>query len=319
MSKLYSPEDSIRGACHANLISKSALRALAGQAPNNVWFVDAENGNDNDSGKVWQKAFATINKLDDVLEEWDWVYLIGDTTGFNEAYTCSLDGVRFIGAGNIPGQCIWTAPTVAGSWCLKLTGAFCRVENIRFRPVAYTTSGIPSAIQLAATADYTSIVGCRFQGRADSYKAIYMPAAAVDNVKAIGNEFIYLNTATYGAAIFGAETGGQTFGGWEIVDNRFNSCVTAIDMAMRACLVKGNTFDYVGVAATGDLGNVLSLGLDPSGTSSGGNTITGNYFGGDYALALYKPSTGGDNWMGNFAAIKATTCPNGVTVLPPAA
>jgi hypothetical protein len=55
--------------------------------------------------------------------------------------------------------------------------------------------------------------------------------------------------------------------------------------------------------------------IDLSGTGSGGNTVgPGNSFGGAYTSSLYIGGAAADNWAGNYGAITATYCPNGITV-----
>lgn len=279
-----------------------------------AWFVDSVNGEDSHSfGKTWNKAFKTITEAVDHMEAGDTLYMKGS---FNESVSCDLEGVRFVGVGTGPYQATWTAPTVVGSYCLKMAAAAQRVENIRFRPVAYTTSGIPSGIQLSGAA-YGQIVGCRFMGKTGSYKAIYSPVCDSDNVLIEGNEFIYMNTATHGAAIFGVEAGGLSYSGWQIRRNIFNSCVTAIDINGRVCVLEENIIMIGGISAAAAVGAVCTMGIDLSGTSSGGNMVTRNTLGGAYTTALYVPGAANDCWFGNYVPITSTTAPYGLSVANP--
>lgn len=262
-------------------------------------YVDSVNGNDNASGRSWKNALATIAVAEAKAVSGDTIVLKGS---FNEAVTCDLDGVKFIGYGTGPRQTQWTAPTVAGSHVLSLTGDEWLVENLYIRPVAYTTSGIPAGIKLSG-ANYGYIRGCRFQGKTGSYKAIYMPAADCDNITVENNEFCYLNTATHGAAIWGVNAGGVSFSGWRILDNTFHSLVTAIKLSCRCALIRGNSVAEYGVNAAGAIAQILALGIDLSGTdatNSGGNIVWGNQLGGTYNATLYKVGASGDQWGGNF-------------------
>ena len=188
-----------------------------------------------------------------------------------------------------------------------------RVENIYFNPVVYTTSGTPASILLSG-ANHAQIIGNRFQGKTGSYAAIYSPVCNSDNVVIADNLFMYMNTATYGAGILGVEAGGLSYSGWQILRNYFNSCVTDIDINGRACLLKGNIHPIGGINASDALAAVTALAIDLSGTSSGGNTVTGCSLGGAYTSTLYKGGASQDNWAGNYAAITSTYCPNGITV-----
>ncbi len=268
--------------------------AGAGFAQNgDTWYVDSTDGDDDYNGKSWSTAFATIAVAVAAAAAGDTIFLLGS---FDEEVTVSLAGLKLIGAGVGPNQTVWTG--AADEVCLKLSAENCLVRNIKFRPPAYS-SGTPAAIQLG-NASYAEIVGCRFQGKAASHKAIYSPVCNSDNVRIEGCEFIYMNTATHGVAILGVEAGGLSYSGWKILGNIFNSCVTAIDINGRICVVAGNTIMEYGIAAAGTLGAVLALGIDLAGTSSGANAVWGNQLGGTYNATLYKVGASGDQWGGNY-------------------
>jgi hypothetical protein len=309
----YGPETSIRRACYDNLISKNSLLMLEGLTPDGVWFVDSTVSSSG-SGKNWSSAFSTIDEAVDAASAYDTIFLKGS---FSEAINCTTVGIKFIGVGSTPRETVWTAPTVAGSYCLTMGAAYQRVENIYMKPVIYTSSGVPAGIKLSG-ANWGVIRGVRFQGQTGSYKAIYSAVCDTDNLLIEDCDFMYMNTATNGAAILGVEAGGLSYSGWKILNSRFNSCVTGIDVNMRASLIRGCEFAVTGVAAAGTIGTVCTLAIDLSGTSSGGNTVTENTLDGAYTTALYKSGAGGDNWRGNYAAITSTTAPNGLTVEVPA-
>lgn len=268
----------------------------------NEWYVNSVTGNDSYSGKSAVSPKLTIAAAVALASAGDTIFIRGS---FDEAVTCSLAGVQFIGVGTGPQQSQWTAPTVAGSHCLKITGEQCLVENIKFRPVTYTTSGVPAGIHLSG-ANYTTIRKCRFQGKTGSYKAIYCSAADTDNVTIEDCEFIYLNTATHGAAIWGVNAGGVSFSGWKILRNTFHSCVTAIKLSCRAATIVGNTIAEYGINPAGAVAQLLALGIDLAGTdstNSGANAVWGNQLGGTYNATLYKVGASGDQWGGNFNVI----------------
>ena len=289
--------------------------AGAGFAQNgDTWYVNSTDGDDDYNGKSWTTAFATIAEAVAVAAAGDTIFLLGS---FNEAVTCALAGVKFIGAGTGPAQATWTAPTVAGSHCLKLTAGYCVVRNIKFRPVVYTGSGLPCAIHLVAASDYTRIIGCRFQGRAGSYAAIYC-SVPCGNVEIDGCEFLYMNTATHGKAIYGLAVGGSAHSAWRITDCIFNSCLADINIDGRTCLLEGNKHFIVGLSAAGAIGSAVTVqAIDLSGTDTGANVMTKCTLGGTYNLATYKPGDTGDVWMGNYCSIVATYAPNGLSVLVP--
>ncbi len=255
-------------------------------------FVDATNGNDGNPGNNPRKPLKTITRAVAVAEAGDTIFLLGS---FNEAVTVSLAGLRLIGLGTGPNQTTWTS--AADTVSLTISAQNVLVRNIKFRPPK-RTSGTPAAIQLG-NAGYARILGCRFQGQPGSWNAIYSPVCNSDNVEISDCEFIYLNTATYGAAILGVEEGGLSYSGWKILRNVFNSCVTAININGRVCVVKDNVVMEYGINASSVVAAVLALGIDLSGTNSGANAVTGNQLGGTYDATLYKTGASGDQWAGN--------------------
>jgi hypothetical protein len=275
-----------------------------------AWFVDSVSGEDGNYGKTFATALETIGEAEDRASAGDTIYMQGS---FSEAVATSKAGLRFVGVGTGPKQCIWTAPTVAASYCLSPTANYVRVENIYFKPVVYVTSGVPSAVRLSGS-NWFSAAGCQFRGQTGSYAAIYSPVCDSDNVHIQGCQFYYMNTLTYGAAIQGVEAGGLSYSGWLIEDCDFMSCVTDIDINGRACVLRRNVHAIGGIAADASVGAVTTLAIDLSGTSSGGNVVTGCSLGGAYTSTLYKGGASQDNWAGNYAAITSTYCPNGVTV-----
>lgn len=279
-------------------IFQAGLQEVA--AFGNVWYVDSVNGSDTDNdGSSLEQAFATIATAVAAAAAGDTIFLKGS---FNEAVTCALEGLQIIGIGNGPKQAQWTAPTVADSHCLKITANYVEVCNIYFRPVVYTSSGVPSGIHLSG-ANWANIHHCRFQGRTGSYKAIYAPAADCDNVHIENCEFFYMNTATHGAAIWGVNAGGVQFSGWVIRNCNFQSCLTAIKLSCRCATIVGNTIAEYGINPAGALAQLLALGIDLAGTdatNSGGNCVWGNQLGGTYNATLYKVGTTGDQWAGNY-------------------
>lgn len=237
---------------------------------------------------------------------------------FDESVTCSLAGITFFNPTNIPKRAIWDYTTVDGT-CLNMSANYITVDGIYFKPPAYSAV-IPAAIKLSG-ANHGVIQNCRFQGKTASHNAIYSAVADSDNVKILNNQFHYMNTATSGAAILGLEAGGLSYSAWEIINNFFHSCVTAVNINGRVCEVRDNTFMEYGISAAGAVAAVCTLALDLSGTSSGGNNVTGNTMMGDYAQAgLYKPGASGDCWLGNFADDTSEAevgTDTGITILAP--
>jgi hypothetical protein len=288
-----------------------ALLKMIGRQGGSVWFADSTISASG-AGQSWATAFKTITEAVAAASAGDTIMIRGS---FTEAVTCSLAGVRFIGAGTCPKEAQWTA--AADAKCLTLSAAYCLVENIYFSVPAYT-AGTPAAIVLGA-APWTIIRKCRFQGKATSRDCIYSATAGVnDNTHIEDCEFYYLNTLTYGRAIRGVDSGGSAYSGWQILRNVFHSCVTVIDLPARCCVIADNILMVAGNKADSTLGTVMTLGIGLDGTGSGCNQVTRNVLGGTYNATLYKvgDATGAaDNWAGNYSADMTTT---GTTCVNPA-
>lgn len=262
-----------------------------------VWYVDSVNGNDGNAGTSLSAALKTIAAAVAAAAAGDTIFLTGS---FDEEVTVSKAGLRLIGIGVSPKQCQWTAGT--DETCLEITAESVLVQNIYFRPPVYATDADVAAIKLDG-ANYARILHCRFQGRTGSYNAIVSPTCNSDNVLIQNCQFMYMNTATYGAAIKCDEAGGLCYSAWQIIDCQFSSCVTCIDLAGRACEITGCTIAATGVNPAGSLAVILAMGIDLSGTNSGGNAVWGNQLGGAYTSTLYVVGASGDQWAGNFAAL----------------
>jgi hypothetical protein len=235
---------------------------------------------------------------------------------YSEAVTIptAITGLAIIAGGNSVNDTKWTSATDTSTLTINAKG--CSVSGFRFSAPTYTASAAVSAITFGG-ADYANISGNRFQGQTGSYNAIYSPVCNSDNVTIAGNDFEYFNTATYGAAILGVEAGGLSYSNWQLIGNKFGSCVTNVNINGRVCLVQGNTFNVAGINAAGAGATVTTLSIDLSGTSSYGNAVHGNYLAGAYTATLYKVGAAGDDWSGNFAIGGGTGVANGITTANP--
>jgi hypothetical protein len=287
--------------------------------PGTTYFVDST-VTASGSGLDWDNAMKTIAEAVAACAAGDTILIKGS---FSEAVTCTKAGVRFIGIGTGPAEATWTmvslVSSTANGWCLKIGANGVLVENIKFRPPAYVSAGVPTAINLDTGSDYSIIRKCRFQGRTGSYNAIY-GLVPVGNIVIDDNQFLYMNTAGNGKAIYMPASAGVACSAWEITNNRFNSCIVDIDIDGRGCLLDNNKHFIVGLKADGTFASAVTVqAIDLSGTDTGANMMTNCTLGGTYNLATYKPGAVGDVWMGNKCSIVATVAPNGLSVLVPAA
>ena len=284
-------------------VSRQQIPAVVGA----VWYADsAKSGL---GGGSWGDAFATVAAAVAAASAGDTIMIKGS---FIEAVTIAVakTGLKIIGAGTGPNQARWTAATDAVALTINAENVW--IENIRFSPPAYAANRATSAITLGG-ANWTVIRKCRFQGKTGSQAAIYSPVCDSDNVTIEECDFYYMNTATYGAGIVGVETGGLSYSGWKIKNCNFSSCAIGININGRCCVITGCNIAEGGVNPAGALATLLALGIDLSGTSSGGNIVTRNMLGGTYSSTLYKVGASADEWAGNFNVITG-----GVTAANPA-
>ena len=294
----------------------------SGQIPvtnGKYWFVDGVNGNDGNTGREITRAFLTINAANKIAAANDVILICPGT--YTETVTTAVAGLRFIGLGTVTKQVVWTSTdggTAATAYTLGLSTANCEVANIYFKAPAYVSSAGCTAINLS-NASYAYIHHCRFQGATGSYAAIYSAVENSDNVTIEENVFAYFNTASHGVAIYTLASGGLSYSLWRIHSNVFTSNVTNILLAgARIASIRYNTFDVVGVNASGTIGTVTTLGIELDGTSSGGNQVHQNFLNGAYTATLYKVGASGDDWSGNFAIGAGTGVANGITTANPA-
>lgn len=258
------------------------------------------------AGTSWSTAYKTIAEAVTGATAGDPIFISGS---FNEAVSCAKAGIRFIGAGTGPEHVTWTAPTVNGgsTACLTLTAANCEIANMTIRPVIYLASGAPSGIALGAGATGTFIHHNIFKGLAGSLIAIELKVGQ-SGVVIQDNRFFYMNTLTTGAAIKGAFTASR----WVIERNIFDSCVTAIEIEGRTCIIRDNVLVETGLAANNAFGGaIMTKGVDLTGTDTGGNKVCNNDLGGAYSNALYLKGGTGDEWEGNRTRSTTATITNG--------
>jgi hypothetical protein len=274
-----------------------------------TWYVDSTvtaSGN----GKSWAGAFKTMTEASLVATAGDTIYVYTGTYNTNqlaESVSFAVAGLRIIGAGTNPDQAVWTG--LAGDALTIAAAADCLVANIRFRPA----SGY-SGIKMTGASRFTQILGNRFQGTTGSVNGISGDGSQAD-VSIKGNEFLYLNTASTGCAIK-TVTGTAESAGWIIDGNKFHSNTNHIKATLRQSFITNNEFAGAGLLANNSLAAPDKC-IDLTG-STGYNMVSKNTLGGAYTTALYVGATG-DCWNGNWANATATTAPNGITILAPAA
>jgi hypothetical protein len=291
----------------------------------NVFYVDSVLGSAANRGKSWATAKKTITTALALCSAGDTIVIKGKgsstsaTTNrsgsFNEAVSCSLNGIKFIGVGPVGNEAIWSAPDTTAP-CLTITGTDCLVYGIRFAPpVANAAISLSGAYQ-------TRIENCHFQGKTGSYYGILTDGNNA-NVQVINNIFAYINTATYATAIKGSGYSVGENSGWIVQGNTFQSNLNHIVCRMRQSFIINNFFAAGGLAANNaDSATLTVLGIDLHGATGGCNIVTGNFLGSLYHQACYYGGTD-DSWSGNFCTDRSHATPyvdatTGISITAPA-
>ena len=312
------PNDTYRLLVEGDLAVTGSVIQLTG---GNSWYVDTVNGNDANSGTA-SSPFKTFAKANTSASALDTIWVRGS---LNEAATITAkDGLKILGWGTTPHAAKWTSATDTNTLTISSSNGV-MVAGIDFAPPPYTAQRNIASIVLS-NAPYTRIVGNRFQGQVGSQNAIYSPVCNSDNVVISGNEFLYMNTVTYGTAILGVSTGGLAYSDWRIMGNTFDSCVIAIKFNAKCAVITDNIIKEYGLesaVAGGAIAAVLALGISLVSTFGGGggaNYVTRNLLGGAYTATLYKVNgdvAGSDNWLGN-TCVAGTGAATSFSTLNPA-
>lgn len=141
-------ENSIRGACHDNVITKDALKAL--NPIGTAFYVDGVSGSDSNDGKSPKTALATVKAAYDLCtaEKHDVVYLIAGDTAQNPTATLTWakDYTHLIGIGpEFPG--IGCRSRIVGTHAnalspvLTVSARGCIIKNIQIQNEYQAASG----------------------------------------------------------------------------------------------------------------------------------------------------------------------------------
>lgn len=285
------------------------------------YYVDTVNGNDGYSGQNWGQAFKTMGAALSAVETGGKVFFRGDVREELTGSNLKFD-VTIIGAGSLhhpdlpsasyhPGSSTWRAPAspTTATPLLKVRGRGWKFVNVFFDCPVDAAAVSLERNALATTAEFdashASFVNCRF---VDGKYGIE-DAGGCYNVTVQECEFKAFTTA----AIANTSTAVAQPLNWKIVNCLFPANVsdfgnvTHIDAPFNSAVIKGNIF-----------GTVRSTALYIDLTGGNGNIVVENILGGVYDTTDYVPGTG-DIWLQNRVAVKATTAPDGLSLVVPAA
>ena len=281
------------------------------------WFVSTFDGSDQDTGKSWDRALATMAEALDRAQTHDTIYFVGkvaeEVVGSNLKFDIKIVGCGGLHHADQPGSgtdlydygaASWVAPgtpTTATS-LIEVQGRGWQFHNIMFDcPVDAAAILLKNNAGSGLTeqdASHGIVSNCVFQ----QGKYGIQLDGGIGNYKVIGSDFAILSVSG-GCGIFAATDGGPNYR-WKILDNFFVPAATTegnkgnqehIDVALFSSLIKGNTFGTV--EATG---HYIDL------TGGQDNVVTENALMGTYAHADYQDAAG-DMWAGNYTEAGITT------------
>ena len=296
--------------------------AILGMRPAQPYYVDPVNGDDDaNDGKSWSKAFATMGAALDVVETLGEIHFVGDIREELVASNLVFD-VSIIGHGSLhhpdlpsvganPGAACWRPPVspTAVTPLLEVRGrgwkfinfmVDCPVDAAGFKLVRNALSG--AAEYDASHASFLGVRGIAGQNFIDDAGGCY-------NVEIDGCQL----AAFTAAAIKNSSTAVANPLNWKIRNNLFPSNVSDfgnvshIISPLNCAVIENNKF-----------GTVRSTDKYVDLTGGNGNIVTDNVFGGVYDTDDYVGGTG-DIWLHNRVAVKATTAPDGLTLVAPGA
>lgn len=270
-------------------------------------YVDPAGGSDTNGGGSWTLPLKTFAKASEKLTDFAKVHFFGTISEDTQAIVNA--GVRVIGEGP-RGSNVWENAT-ADKTLLSIGAAGVQLINFKIRPPIYS-AGVPKGLALSG-ANYLGLFGMRFQGRAGSWYAIYSDVSS-DNVLLEDCEFLFMNTASNGYAIYGvAAVAGNTHSAWRIRKCLFEGNVNNYVAPSKSCVIEECTMPDYGL---GPLGAQIqtTTKINVSGTNAGYNQVHKSILGGgalSHAHGYYGVATN-DNWSGNQlddATLSASTPP----------
>lgn len=280
----------------------------AGGQGNSIYYVDANNGDDDNGGSRWGDAFATIGAALAVCGEGDTIMLSGK---FREELTLTntIGGVHFLGAAvrlpahadsPWPSGASWLPPAspTAATPLIKVRSQGVTFENILFDCPVDAAAILLQRNALSGDSEYDGshahIINCRFTSG----------QSGIENDGGCG--FVIVEGCRFYDLTDGIKCLNTAVAvplRWIIRNNEFLTNTNHIQSSFSQSVIRGNTFM-----------NHTTCAINPAYNSSQGslNVIWGNYLSGTYQDVDYVPGTNNE-WAGNFNSLSG-----GVTAIDPA-
>ncbi len=290
------------------------------------WFVDSFRGDDsNNDGQSWGSPFATMAKALTECATLDTIYFRGDIREEIAGSNLKFD-ISIIGCGSLhhpdqptsaydPGAACWRPPAspTATTPLLKLRGRGWSFHNILFdcpvdaAAIKMERNGLGDVSEYDPS--HARFINCDFRnglyGIEDNGGAF--------NVLVQECVFETLDATASAAGIISTSTAVASPRRWRILNNFFQPDSSTegnerhIVSPLNGSLLRDNVF-----------GTVKGTGRYVDLNGGTGNVVARNVMAGNYATDDYRSGTG-DVWYQNPCKVTATTAPDGVSILVPAA
>lgn len=295
--------------------------AMIGVSPSQSYYVDTVNGDDDNDGKSWASAFATMGAALAVVGTLGKIFFVGDVReeleGSNLVFDVSIIGCGSLhhpdlpAAGYHPGAACWRPPVspTAATPLLKVRGRGWKFINFMVDAPVDAAAFLMERNALSGDDEYDASHTSFINIRGIAGEHFIEDSGGCYNVTVDGCQL----QAFTAAAIINSSTAVANPLNWKILDNIFPANtsdfgnVTHIDAPLNSAIIKGNIF-----------GKVRSTAKYIDLTGGNNNIVTGNVLGGEYDTSNYVPGTG-DEWMQNACAVTAVTAPDGISIAIPAA
>jgi len=277
-----------------------------------VYYVDAGSADDTGDGLTWATAKKTIQAAVTLARDYTVIYCRTADAAFSEDVETnpSYDNIRLIGVSTSQRQPRWS-PTAANNAALYVNSRNFTLDNFSIQAAANTGALVEVDEVDPNNGIGVTIQNCTFLGNGSAHSAIVLIGGIVE-AEILNNEFYGFYGMAHGSSgnNYEATIWGQTYTqsavSVDVIGNTFFDCLDGIRLQAVACLIKDNVFADTGFSS----GMTTVIDTTASGSSSGGNIVTGNVFENktyeiNNANGYYSCTT--DNWSGNICTDGLTT------------
>lgn len=309
-------------------LASALANLMLPNSPANIYYVDGYSGSDSNNGYSWTTAFLTMTAALAAVQTGGIIYFRGkiaeECVGSNLVFDVTIIGVGSLHHADQPGSGATAVHTGAAVWqppasptattpLIKVRGRGWKFVNILFDCPVDSAAIYLERNALSGTSEYdaghASVIGCDFRNGLYGIQDV----GGCFNITVRDCVFETLDATTSAAGIRCTSTSVANPRRWRITDCFFQNDSST----------EGNERHIIG-AFVGSLikncvfGTVKATALYIDLTGGSGNTVSLNVLGGVYDTSDYVAGTG-DLWYQNAVAVKATTAPDGVSLVVPAA